>query len=908
MKKCTLLPLTVLLLLFHAAGLSAAPRFYSVSGKVTDAADGAPLAGAVVHVDALWAISDEQGRYRLERVPEGKGTMAVSLLGYQAASLQIDLRRNEEDLSFRLQRTSLAIEGVTVTAKRPANGLGTSHDIGREALDHLQLSAITDMSALLPGGKTSNPDLTQAGVFSMRSGGLSAGNAAFATALEVDGVRLGGNASFAEPDGVDTRNIQVENVDHVEVLSGVLSAEYGDLGSGMVRIHTKKGRTPFTFTASTNPRTRQVSVSKGVGLGPGAGVLNIGAEWARAVKKAISPYESYTRRGLSLSYTAAPRSDLHLEAGLSGNLGGMDSKDDPDAYSGEYSRGRDNVLRARTSLEWQAHRPFLTRLGLEASVGYNDRLTRVHAYDSWSVPLPAVHAEEAGYHLASILPASYFSDKVTDSRELDYAAALKYGWDLSQGGWKSHFKAGAQWKAEGNAGRGEYYEDPTYAADGYRPRPYSDYPFMHNLALYAEERFLTPFGLEASAGLRMENVFVKGSPYSDVHSFSPRFNAKWTLRKGLALRGGWGVSEKLPSFHVLYPLQEYRDLLSVGFSHGSSASYIYYTIPYTLLVNPALKWQRSENAELGLDFDAGGFSLSAVAFLNRTLHPYRYDNAYTPFSYRIYDAPTGAADPPVIALDATTGAVSVDGTPLTLHVEDKTFVLARQPANGAPVTRYGTELTVDFPRIRPIRTSFRLDASWTHSAYDDHGRFYSYNDNWSHPNPALPDRSYPYVGIYENGGGGSMMVSGVNSDRLDANLTSVTHITQARLIVTCRLEVSLLRRSRNIPAGGTTELWPVAYMDLDGVVHPFTATEAAQDEFRNLIKYPSNDYLFLQDGYAPYASANLSLTKEIGDHVSLSFYANNFTNARPYVVSRATGVGAVFTPAFYYGLSCRIKL
>jgi hypothetical protein len=241
-------------------------------------------------------------------------------------------------------------------------------------------------------------------------------------------------------------------------------------------------------------------------------------------------------------------------------------------------------------------------------------------------------------------------------------------------------------------------------------------------------------------------------------------------------------------------------------------------------------------------------------------------------------------------------------------VEDKTFVLARQPANGAPVTRYGTELTVDFPRIRPIRTSFRLDASWTHSAYDDHGRFYSYNDNWSHPNPALPDRSYPYVGIYENGGGGSMMVSGVKSDRLDANLTSVTHITQARLIVTCRLEVSLLRRSRNIPAGGTTELWPVAYMDLDGVVHPFTATEAAQDEFRNLIKYPSNDYLFLQDGYAPYASANLSLTKEIGDHVSLSFYANNFTNARPYVVSKATGVGAVFTPAFYYGLSCRIKL
>ena len=142
----------------------------------------------------------------------------------------------------------------------------------------------------------------------------------------------------------------------------------------------------------------------------------------------------------------------------------------------------------------------------------------------------------------------------------------------------------------------------------------------------------------------------------------------------------------------------------------------------------------------------------------------------------------------------------------------------------------------------------------------------------------------------------------------DANLTSITHIPEARLIVTCRLEMSLLRRSRNLPAGGKDVLWPVAYMDLDGTVHEFTAAEAAKDEFSNLIKEPSNDYVFLQDGYSPYASANISLTKEIGDHVSLSFFANNFTNARPFVVSKATGVGAIFTPAFYYGLTCRIKL
>ena len=47
--------------------------------------------------------------------------------------------------------------------------------------------------------------------------------------------------------------------------------------------------------------------------------------------------------------------------------------------------------------------------------------------------------------------------------------------------------------------------------------------------------------------------------------------------------------------------------------------------------------------------------------------------------------------------------------------------------------------------------------------------------------------------------------------------------------------------------------------------------------------------------------------KEIGDHVSISFYANNFTNSRPFVASYATGVKAVFTPDFYYGLTVRLK-
>ena len=175
---------------------------------------------------------------------------------------------------------------------------------------------------------------------------------------------------------------------------------------------------------------------------------------------------------------------------------------------------------------------------------------------------------------------------------------------------------------------------------------------------------------------------------------------------------------------------------------------------------------------------------------------------------------------------------------------------------------------------------------------------------------------YHYVGIYP---GGNTVSNGLRTDNLDVNLTAITHIPSARLVITCRLEAALLRHSQRLSEyqgkqvafrldNGYSALWPVAWMDLDGKTHPFTEQEKADDAFSLLLLKSGNIYTFDADGYDPYFSANLSITKEIGDHVSFSFFANNFTNARPYVKSYATGVAAIFTPAFYYGLTCRIKL
>ena len=583
--------LLMILLLVSADVMTAQQNraLFSISGKVVDAKTGEPVIGAAVNVEdtGIWAISDENGSFFLPDIRPGDYAVQFSCLGFVDKRLSFVVKKDIPNLTIKLDQNTLALNSVVVTAERDKEGMNTSLKFGANALNHLQMSNVTDISALLPGGKTVNPDLTTDNAVSLRSGGLAAGNAAFGTALEVDGVRVGNNASFGSMSGTGTRNISTENVQSIEVITGVPSAEYGDLNSGMVRINTRKGLTPWNITFAVNPRTYQASASKGIDLMKNRGVLNVSAEWTRATQKLSSPYTSYTRRGFSASYSNTFKNVLKFEVGATGNIGGMNTKNDPDAYKGTWSKVRDNVLRANTSLTWLLRKSWITNLKLDASVNYNDNRSQDHAYGSSASMLPAVHSELAGYYLADRLPVSYFSDKVIDSKELDYAASLKYEWFKKSGKRLSKLKAGVQWKANGNVGEGEYYKDPSVAANGYRPRPYSQYPFMHNVAAYLEEDYTFPIGktsLQISAGLRLENLFVKDTDYKNVSSLSPRFNAKWKISDNLSIRGGWGVSEKLPSFYILYPVQKYRDIQTFGFSHGDSSSYVYYTQPYNCLL------------------------------------------------------------------------------------------------------------------------------------------------------------------------------------------------------------------------------------------------------------------------------------------------------------------------------------
>ena len=277
------------------------------SGIVINKTTGAPIEFATIHLKGTsqWAVADAQGRFVIKNVQDGKNTVEISCLGYVTDTKEIIISKDITNYKASLVEDNLTLESVVVTARENENSATTTRTIDRTALDHVQMVNVADVSSLLPGGATSNPLLTSDQRISIRSGSATEdGNASFGTAVEVDGVRLSSNASFSNfstgsgVKGSTTNNIASSNVESIEVISGVASVEYGDLSSGVVKINTKKGITPYSITLTTNPNTKQASISKGFSLGHNKngnsnGVMNASAEYTKAITDSRSPYTSY---------------------------------------------------------------------------------------------------------------------------------------------------------------------------------------------------------------------------------------------------------------------------------------------------------------------------------------------------------------------------------------------------------------------------------------------------------------------------------------------------------------------------------------------------------------------------------------------------------------------------------------
>ncbi len=994
-RKLTLLLLAACLCLPFGAR---AQQLFTLSGTVTEKGSGEPVEFAtVVLATGQWGVCDAKGAFTIAKVPGGKTTVTVSCVGYVEQKLEISVARNITNLKFSLPLDNLALEGAVVTAQESTNSATTSRTIDKTALEHVQLMNVADISSLMPGGATTSNELTAEKQFNIRASSGESGNASFGTAVEVDGVRLSSNASFASASsseslkGVNTNNIASTNVESVEVITGVPSVEYGDMASGVVKINTRKGKTPWTVSLSTSPNTKQTSVSKGFSLGSfssGAsrGVLNTSLEYTQSISRAMSPYTAYSRSQASVSWSNTLNKGLFAQAplrvtvGMTGNLGGMNSTADPDAVQGTWSKGRDDAIRGNFSLNWLLSKSWITNLELTGSLSYSNKTAGERTYKSSSGSEVVLHGREAGYYMAQpytegavppvkLIPAGYWYNELwDDDRPLTTKLTLKANQSSRFGRANNRVKAGVDWSTDYNFGIGTWSPDMS-TAPTFREYRYCDKPMMHNVGLYLEDNIMFPVGkgrINLIAGLRNDNTYIRGSAYGLTSSLSPRFNFKYTILdsqgrskktiRNLSLRASWGEAVKLPSFSILFPMPTYRDeRVFTSTSNSANESFrAYYIQPRTVEYNPDLRWQRNRMSEIGIETDILGNRISLTGFWNQTLDTYRLANDYERLSYSYTpDAVLAgvpiAADDRVFSINQTTGIVTVS---------DKTGVLPSQelpaqtykalsaryyPENSAsPINRYGIEWVIDFAQIKAIHTQIRIDGTW-YSYRSVLSDIIAYSPtSYRSSQDGLP---YRYIGYYY---GDNAYSNGSETQSLRNNVTLTTHIPRIRLILSVKLEASLLKYSRTLSERTDgTELarvisdksdilsttgesiyggehyvvkYPEYYCTYDdptphNYLEDLQAARAAGNNklFDDLwqLAYKSNYlYMFNKDYLSPFFSANFSVTKEIGNLASISFYANNFFNNKAQIYSTKTRTkvsSSSYIPRFYYGLTVRFK-
>lgn len=935
----------------------------TIAGRVADEETQKPIefASILMKENGLWAITAADGTFRIKNIPAGKVVLTIQCLGYATRQIALDINKDIPRLRINLKQENLKLDEVTVTAKRKDNESTTSYTIDRAALDQQQLLNVSDIATLLPGGKTVNATLMSDNRMALRSGSQEKGNASFGTAIEVDGMRLDNNAAAGETAGASTRTISSSNIESVEIVTGIPSVEYGDLSNGVVKVNTRKGKSSFIVEGKLNQHTQQIALNKGFDLGGHDGVLNVSFEHARSFSNAASPHTAYQRNILSLNYMnifMRETTPLTLNVGLTGNIGGYNAEADPDNELDDYNKSRDNNLRAHFELNWLLNKKWITNLSLRGSLSTADRKSEDYTHTNSATTLANLHAIEEGYFMATnydsnpdapiiLGPTGYWHVKqFHDSKPINGSLRLKADWTRRFSMVMSRLMLGAEYTGSRNNGQGTYYEDLRYAPT-WREYRFDDLPALNNIALYAEEKISIPTSklstLEITAGLRDDITIINGSEYGTVSSLSPRFNGRYTFWKNrrkrvvsdLVLHAGWGKSVKLPSFQVLYPSPSYYDIevfRSPSTADNTTVS-AWYTRPSKALYNPDLKWQYTNQTDIGIEMNIKGTRVSLSAFHHRTYNPYMATTEYTPFSY--YYTPVSALESLTIptdgrtyAINPTTGTVTVssaDGSTATVPNNERRFYQSNtRYVNASPLDRYGLEWMIDFKQFKALNTSLRFDGNYYYYKSEDETLFASmHNSNTKMTGTGEP---YQYIGWYRGTNGTSSaqtsIANGAISKTLNLNTTITTHIPKIRLIMALRIESTLYSYRKNL-SNFEGDVYPEYYTTWDdpNTMIPFAEKflwakdndQTLYNDLQNLVVHPNNAYMMSANRISAYYSANLSVTKEIGDHVSISFYANNFFNNMKNVHSSQTDLdtslfSSSYIPSYYYGLSLRLKL
>ncbi len=857
---------------------------FDINVTVVDAGNKEPIIMGSVMLQPLGqqAVTDADGKAYIKNIPAGTYTLTATYVGYETFTTNVKVDGKSLNMRIEMKEASLMLNEVSVTAKQSVAGTSTASIIGRQAIDHLQASSLADVMQLVPGQLMGNNDLTQQKNLQLREVSPNNTTSAFGNSVVIDGVPISNNGNvtqgpITEFTGTDLRNIAADDINEVEVVRGIPSAEFGDLTSGMVIVHSKAGVTPWQIKAKVNPAQMNYSVGKGERFGR-AGIFNASFDYAQAWGDPRMKTNSYHRYTGSLGWSYDINRKWNINTKVRYVLAKDWTGDDPDAtVEGTDTKNTNQTISITHNGRIQMEKFFARTVNYTIGLSFNSTDRRKEGYTSFSGNLnPILTAMETGYYEVPYESRNYRAVSYTESRPGNVYAKISDRFYIQSGKVRQTFKVGAEYHYDWNNGRGYYNEDDRYPlepnSDG-RPRAYSDIPGLHQIAAYAEDQLVWTFNkvnrLRATMGLR----FTAMQPFADVAttSLSPRLNLAFSLTKWLDLRAGIGLNSKTPGLNYLYPDKSYTDHQAAPNSDNNTV--LYHTYVYNVQYSKDMKNATTTKVEAGFDIRLrNGKKLSVLGYIDNTPDGFGNKTEYVTYTANYYPK-SYYTDQSVAPLRSDIYFITTGAIGNTNHSRNR-----------------GVEIDMDFGTWKLLRTSFYLSGAWQESkSWSTNMNSESLNSKYL-PQSYVSARTTPFKVVYPNGLDDTYTMY----RRLVTTLRTVTHIPELRMVASLTTQViwhnwndsysidkdpiGWIDTNCNYHAIDSEML--AGYLGMDGVYYPTAPANQQYVGIHNLM----NRYINIENESSPITwNIQARLTKELGKIGGLSFYVNNALYYEPFI-------------------------
>jgi hypothetical protein len=841
----------------------------TIKGVVRDESK-EPLIGASITIKELGIgdITDTKGNYLIKKIKPGTYNLLISFVGYESIIQKIILNGGDFlEFNFVLKSISFQIGGIEVIGQKDLlpTDVSTKTTITSGEIEHYQASSIGDVLDLVPGiQKTENPGLGKTSQVSVRGDDNDPLNK-FGTLIILDGAPISNNSNLqfekltgskfgnnTMGSGLDLRTIPADNIESIEVITGLPSVRYGDVTSGVINVQTKIGSQPNRFKFKNNPDTREANFGGGIVISNSG--LSYNFNVAQSERDIRLTGDEYTRITGQIVYS----NNLYDNSLLLNNKLMFQKILDEEEPKGDMQKTK-NYNRGFTSTYsiWGKYKP-----EDDVSVLDFNFFTTMRNENSMKSRL------KSGYVISPTgdTLSNYIGKVETKGIEWTVGGRLEYSKIFYTGDFVHKVLFGTDPQYNANTGEGVMFDTVFnyYGVEsGRRPYKFDDIPGQFLVNLYFEDKLTGHFIFDFNllVGFRYEmyrpyNFNLKGI-WGDGNlvqsrqgtSFNPRLNMMIYFSEFNQLRLSAGTSSKSPPMSIIYPPE---DVFRWRNPATNTIEYLRYN-----LWTPELKGYRETIYEASYDhkfFD----------FIGATLSAYYKERKNEYESWPI----------PQFRSTVTNSKIYVD-------IIDASF---GELKNTGQTISKGLEFAIRTSRIQPLNMEFQITGSYNFIKNPSTTIFYSQNPNlgWGQ----VHNYKVPYAPI-DTLIGWIYPSSGSWNDRLQINYYIKYTLPSIGLWITLRAENVLFQKRQ------TFQLAPV-------VLDSLNDTEKQSRDFDLSTKKEPQKWLF-----------NLSMSKSLFKGAEVSFYVNNFIDDPAIWRSQSTLTSFTDTkrnPDLFYGIEFSMSI